>query len=221
MKYRCLVLDHDDTVVKSTPEIHYPSFVEIMRALRSEEPIPTLQEFMEFCSEPGYFAHCRDVIRFTPQESVVQDQMWHDYVASHIPDVYEGFPELLRDYTAAGGTVCVCTHSEEKIVLRDYEAQNLPRPALVFGAELGEDRRKPNPWPLFEIRRRLKIPFEETAMVDDLMTGLSMAKNCGVMAVAAGWSHISPKIADRVRRSCDVYCKTVEELRTLLLKEKE
>ena len=195
MKYRCLVLDHDDTVVKSTPEIHYPSFVEIMRALRSEEPIPTLQEFMEFCSEPGYFAHCRDVIRFTPQESVVQDQMWHDYVASHIPD--------------------------EKIVLRDYEAQNLPRPALVFGAELGEDRRKPNPWPLFEIRRRLKIPFEETAMVDDLMTGLSMAKNCGVMAVAAGWSHISPKIADRVRRSCDVYCKTVEELRTLLLKEKE
>ena len=195
MKYRCLVLDHDDTVVKSTPEIHYPSFVEIMRALRSEEPIPTLQEFMEFCSEPGYFAHCRDVIRFTPQESVVQDQMWHDYVASHI--------------------------SEEKIVLRDYEAQNLPRPALVFGAELGEDRRKPNPWPLFEIRRRLKIPFEETAMVDDLMTGLSMAKNCGVMAVAAGWSHISPKIADRVRRSCDVYCKTVEELRTLLLKEKE
>jgi hypothetical protein len=31
MRYPCLVLDHDDTLVRSTPEIHYPSFVEALR----------------------------------------------------------------------------------------------------------------------------------------------------------------------------------------------
>ncbi|HOK48860.1 MAG TPA: hydrolase, partial [Sedimentibacter sp.] len=30
MKYKCLVLDHDDTAVKSTPDIHYPSFVKAL-----------------------------------------------------------------------------------------------------------------------------------------------------------------------------------------------
>ena len=27
MRYKCLVFDHDDTVVNSTATIHYPSFV--------------------------------------------------------------------------------------------------------------------------------------------------------------------------------------------------
>ena len=27
MKYKCLVLDHDDTVVNSTATIHFPSFI--------------------------------------------------------------------------------------------------------------------------------------------------------------------------------------------------
>ena len=30
MKYKCLVLDHDDTVVDSTARIHYPCFVEYL-----------------------------------------------------------------------------------------------------------------------------------------------------------------------------------------------
>ena len=30
MKYRCLVVDHDDTVVDSTATVHYPSFREFM-----------------------------------------------------------------------------------------------------------------------------------------------------------------------------------------------
>jgi len=30
MKYRCLVLDHDDTVVSSTATIHYPCFIEYL-----------------------------------------------------------------------------------------------------------------------------------------------------------------------------------------------
>ena len=28
LKYRCLVLDHDDTTVDSTATVHYPCFVE-------------------------------------------------------------------------------------------------------------------------------------------------------------------------------------------------
>ena len=31
LRYRCLVLDHDDTAVMSTPLIHYPAHVKAMK----------------------------------------------------------------------------------------------------------------------------------------------------------------------------------------------
>ena len=34
MRYRCLILDHDDTVVNSTATIHYPAFLEALKLLR-------------------------------------------------------------------------------------------------------------------------------------------------------------------------------------------
>ena len=34
MKYKCLVLDHDDTTVNSTPCIHYPAFLKILEEIR-------------------------------------------------------------------------------------------------------------------------------------------------------------------------------------------
>ena len=34
LRVRCLVLDHDDTVVKSTPEINFPAFLRSLKDLR-------------------------------------------------------------------------------------------------------------------------------------------------------------------------------------------
>ena len=36
MKYKCLVLDHDDTVVSSSATIHYPSFIAYLEDYRPE-----------------------------------------------------------------------------------------------------------------------------------------------------------------------------------------
>ena len=36
LRIKCLVLDHDDTAVKSTPEINYPSFMKALAVLRPE-----------------------------------------------------------------------------------------------------------------------------------------------------------------------------------------
>ena len=36
MRYQCLVLDHDDTVVNSTATINYPAFVQTLQKLRPD-----------------------------------------------------------------------------------------------------------------------------------------------------------------------------------------
>ena len=48
LNYRCLVLDHDDTVVRSEETVNYPSFLEALKVLRPGRTI-TREEFTRWC----------------------------------------------------------------------------------------------------------------------------------------------------------------------------
>ena len=52
LKYRCLVMDHDDTVVNSTATVHYPCFVEYMEKYQPEIHL-TLEEYFRYNFDPG------------------------------------------------------------------------------------------------------------------------------------------------------------------------
>ena len=53
-KYKCLVLDHDDTVVNSTASIHYPSFIEYLEDFRPHlVGNYTLESFIVKNFDPG------------------------------------------------------------------------------------------------------------------------------------------------------------------------
>ena len=67
LRYPCLVLDHDDTVVQSTPMIHYPSFVNTLRQLRPEMEVP-LEAFMRYVYDPGFFVYCTERCGMTEEE---------------------------------------------------------------------------------------------------------------------------------------------------------
>ena len=56
----------------------------------------------------------------------------------------------------------------------------------------------------------------ELLVVDDLKPGYDMAKDAGVPFAAAGWANNIPQIETYMRKHCDLYFKTVEELRVYL-----
>ena len=43
MRYQCLVLDHDDTVVRSAETVNYPAFVEQLHNLGIDEVLASRQ----------------------------------------------------------------------------------------------------------------------------------------------------------------------------------
>lgn len=216
MTYKCLVLDHDDTVVHSTPVIHYPSFVEALKTLRPEKDPITLKEFVTYCFNPGFSALCSDVMGFDKTEQAVQYRIWRDYAESRIPGFFIGFPELITKYRDQGGLICVVSHSESKQILRDYRKHCHLEPDMIFGWDLEKDQRKPNPYPLEEIMRTYHLKPEELLVVDDLKPGLDMARSCGVDFAGAGWSHIIPEIADYMQTHSDYYFSTVDEFSEFL-----
>ena len=215
LNYRCLVLDHDDTVVRSEETVNYPSFLEALKVLRPGRTI-TREEFTRWCFSPGFSALCSDYIGLTPEEIDVQYDMWRSYVATHIPPPYDGLRPILTRWKQEGGLLCVSSHSARENILRDYRLHFGLEPDQIFDWDLGEDRRKPSPYALQEIMRLYDLRPDELLMVDDLKPGYDMAHACGVPFACAGWSHDDPEIRAFLRRFSGFYLETVQALESLL-----
>lgn len=216
LRYPCLVLDHDDTVVQSTPTIHYPAFMATLNELRPDIRW-SLEEFMQYSFEPGFEALCSELLGFTPEEMARQEENWRAFSLTHEPPMFPGMAELIRRQRARGGLVCAVSHSEADIIARDYVKNCGFAPDLIFGWEQGPGRRKPSPWPLQEIMRVYGLAPGQLLMVDDLKPGWQMARACGVPFAFAGWGSPVAAIHTFMRTGADHYFTRVEQLEELLV----
>ena len=208
MKYRCLILDHDDTVVNSTSTIHYPAFVAYMK-LHHPDIQMSLEEYFALNFDPGVIPLFRDICGLSEEEMKEEELFWRDYVKNHVPEAYPGMRDILIRHREEGGLICVVSHSYSDYILRDYRLNNLPVPDAVYGWEVEPDKRKPDPFALFEIQQQFSLRPDEMLVVDDLKPGYDMAKAANVPFAAAGWANDVPEIENFMRQSCGVYFKTV------------
>ena len=215
MKYRALVLDHDDTVVDSTATVHHPCFQAFLKLYRPGESI-SLEDYFRESFHGSFLDLCRSRFAFTDAELQQELEFWNQYVAEHIPRAYPGVRELLHRYQDAGGKLCVVSHSLSWNIRRDYRANDLPEPDLIFGWDDPPERRKPSAYPLETIVQTFALQPEELLVVDDLKAGYDMAKLCGVAFAAAGWANDIPQIRAFMQEHCDRYLHSVSELEPLL-----
>jgi phosphoglycolate phosphatase/pyrophosphatase PpaX len=218
LRFPCLVLDHDDTVVASSKTIHYPAFLVTLRKLRPQHAEMPLDVFASYCYEPGFFKLCTEIMAFDEEEMKIELQDWLDYVAQHIPAAFPGIRPLLERYLAEGGKLCVVSHSTEENIRRDYRENGLPQPELVFGGDEPEERRKPSPWPLERIMAHYVLAPGQLLMVDDLKPGRDMAQAAGVPFAFAGWGALMEEIWDDMA-CADYRLRTVADLEALLFTE--
>ena len=218
MKFSCLVFDHDDTTVNSTATIHHPCFVEFLKKYYPEKSC-TLEEYFIKNFSPGFIPMCREEYQMDDEMLAFESAYWRKYVESRIPEAYPGIKEIMKRHKASGGTIAVISHSYRDNILRDYAANDLPEPDLIFGWEMPPEKRKPNPWPLQEVMNRLDLQPHDLLVIDDLKPGFDMASMCHVPFAAAGWANDIPEIEQFMRNSCRLYFKTVKELSAFLFEE--
>ena len=220
LRYPCLILDHDDTAVDSTAEIHYPAHREIMKYLRpGTEPI-SLEGWFSKNFHPGIMHYLTDELQFTDEELEAEYRIWRKFTTSRIPTFYPGFLETLQEYKKRGGIITVVSHSEEDIIRRHYGEQDNGLgyiPEMIFGWTYDEEKRKPHPFPVREILKHFNKGPEDALIVDDLKPGVLMGTNTGVTVAAAGWSHNIPEIQDYMKENCAAYFTTVSDFRDFIL----
>ena len=221
MKYKCLVLDHDDTVVNSTATIHYPCFIEYLEKMKPEKAKDyTLYDYFLKNFHPGVEWLFLEDVGLSEEEFLLEQEYWSEYVKHHTPAAYAGIAEILRRFKAEGGIIAVASHSYTKYIERDYAKNDLTPPDVIYSWDLPKEKRKPHPFTLLDIMERYGLSPADLLVVDDLKPGYDMARAAGVDFCAAGWAYDVPEIEGFMRGNCDFYCKTVDELCDLLFGEK-
>jgi phosphoglycolate phosphatase/pyrophosphatase PpaX len=218
LRYRCILIDHDDTAVDSTAAIHYPAHIESLRVLRPGRTPPSRDQWI-LHNFHGIMDYLTRDLGLTQEELATEFTIWRGFATSHVPPFFPGFIAFLADYRFAGGKVAVISHSEADVIASHYRAVQEPafQPDLIFGWEHDAGKRKPSPWPVLEALRSFACPPSEALVVDDLKPGVLMSRAAGVDMAAAGWSHRIPEIESWMRANAAVYCPSVDDLRAFLL----
>lgn len=216
LKYRCLVLDHDDTVVQSMKTLSYPFWCMELELFRPGIT-QSLEDYILECHNRGFAGLCRDCFHFTEEELKKEHEMWMEYIMTHIPDPYPGIAEVIHRQKVEGGMICVVSHSHADNILRDYRTHFGLEPDAVYGWELPPHQRKPNPYPLEDIMRRYSLKPEEILVVDDMKLACQMAEPLGIGVAYSGWNGLEiPEIEEEMRSMCTYSFESTEKLYNFL-----
>ena len=220
LKYKCLILDHDDTAVDSTAFIHYPAHVEVMRLLRPDQKPISLEGWFLKNFEPGIMEYLTKELRFDENEIEKEYEVWRDFTTSRTPHFYPEFIDALVAYRKCGGIVAVVSHSEKTLIERDYAQHNGSTafmPDIVFGWDYDKSKRKPSLYPVHEIMKTYDFSADEMLVVDDLKPGVVMAHAANIPVAAAGWSHCIAEIQQYMRDNCIAYLRNIAEFKSIIL----
>lgn len=216
LKYPCLVLDHDDTVVQSMKTMSYPFFLYGLNIFRPGQTM-SFADYVRDCHDYGFIELCRLRFGYTQEELDREHDMWMEYVLSHTPDPYPGIEAILRRQREKGGLICVVSHSRKDNILRDYRTHFGFDPDAIYGFELPEQQRKPNPYPLQDIMKRFGLSANEILVVDDMKLSCKMAAPLGIKVAYSGWNGLEvPEVAEEMTALCDFRFDTIADFEKFL-----
>ena len=221
LKYPCLVLDHDDTVVRSEETVNYPYFVYILDQFRPGTTI-TLEEYVQGCSDLGFAEMCRRWYGFTEAELEEEYRGWKEYIRHHVPEAFPGIGDVIRRQKELGGKICVVSMSSEENIRRDYMTHFGMEPDIIFGWDMAEEHRKPSPYALHQCMKRYGLSPSQLLVVDDMKPAREMARSAGVTIGFAAWGRLEyPEIMKEMSRLCDHTFRSTQELQEFLFGDGE
>lgn len=219
LKYPCLVLDHDDTVVQSEATVNFPFFKSILAQWRPGRTV-TLQEYIDGCCNLGFANMCRQWFGFTEHELEEEYLGWQEYIKTRVPLPFSGVDAIIRRQKEEGGYVCVVSHSCAQNITRDYTQHFGILPDDIYGWDLPEEKRKPSVFPLEDIMAKYGFAPRELLVVDDMKPAWEMAHKAGVPIAFAAWGRQAyPRILAEMKALCDFTFDAPEHLEKFLFEE--
>ena len=220
LNYKCLVLDHDDTSVDSTPHIHYPCYIEYMKTIPNDHCL-TFDEWFQTLWYKGLFTYYRESLHLTEEEIQEQVDLSRKYSMEHQPaQFFPGFIDLLKQFRSLGGIITVVSFNNPENINRVYQEQTNGEilPDIVYGWDKNNiEKCKPYPYPIFNIMEKYGLQKEDFIVIDDMPAGIQMGKAAGVKTACAIYGKGHEILRKEMTEMGDIVCESVEHLKEILM----
>jgi HAD superfamily hydrolase (TIGR01509 family) len=222
-KFKCVIVDHDDTAVDSSRHIHHACHVEIMKALRPNITPVDLGEWFVINSRSGGLKAYFQSLKFTEEELRQEHARWAEFTQkSPIPPFYPGFVELMERLQKSGSLIVVSSHGPADQIYRHYFSTKRVVPNAVYGWDPDPSKNKPSPWLIEDVVRIFGLASPaECCVIDDMRPGIDMAEAAGAYPICAAWGPafgLSKEIREFMTAHCKTRCKSVADLEQFLFK---
>ena len=219
LKYKCLVLDHDDTVVQTLKTLSYPFWCLELEQFRPGAAM-TIEDYVMECYQWGFADMCRKIFQFTDAEMQQEHDQWREYILQNIPAPFPGIERIIRRQKEEGGMLFVVSHSNSDTISRDYQTHFGVQPDAIYGWERPASERKPNPFPLQDIMSKYGFRPEEILVVDDMQLACQMADPLGIQVAFAGWDDMGvPQQRQDMENRCAFSFYSIDEFEKFLFGE--
>ena len=105
-------------------------------------------------------------------------------------------------------------------ITRDYQHYFGLQPDAIYGWDLPEEQRKPNPWPLEDIMKRYDLTPDQILVVDDMKLAWMMANPLGVKLAFAAWGKVDfPELSQEMNELSEFSFTAPEQLAEFLFEE--
>ncbi|EDR27706.1 hypothetical protein EDI_290990 [Entamoeba dispar SAW760] len=197
LRYKCIVLDHDDTTVNSTPKVHYLSYQQFMKKYRPTDRIIKLEN-----------------ISFE----------WRECYKKYTPIMFNGFWEFLKEFKRRGGIICICSHGLKQVIEDFYQNYNEGKiiPDSIYGYDSKHPEYcKPFTFPIEDILHKFHLQKKDVVVIDDLSHGLIMAKKSGVDSIGTVYGEGHDLIKPKITAISKKVVSSVEELKNYILLDED
>jgi beta-phosphoglucomutase-like phosphatase (HAD superfamily) len=188
LRKKCLILDHDDTIINSQESIHYPLFVEVLKILRPNIQPIDFERFIELSNEHGFVKMCRIMYQYTPAEIEFEYQYWKKYSAMMLVPSFDGVKELLEAFVKAGGVIIVYTMNSKVNVLEDYQRLFNIIPDVVIAHDNFYVLKKPYRLSILKALHELNLSVKDCIFIDDTPMLLELKDRLNMDFIAANWA---------------------------------
>ncbi len=212
MKYKCLVLDHDDTVVDSSRTIHYPAFLDTLRQLRPDQKPLSFDEFNHHCFVYGFHHLCEVRYGFDKAEMMIEYEIWKRHTKCKQAPPFDGWYTLLQRFKAQEGIIIVVSYSESTEIRRDYLDHFGFEPDRIYGYDAGPENIKPHIKPILNVIHDFHLDHKDICVIDDMPVGQTMAENANVDFIWAKWSHTDERLLEHIKKTSQHACSDVHQL---------
>jgi beta-phosphoglucomutase-like phosphatase (HAD superfamily) len=188
LRKKCLILDHDDTIINSQESIHYPLFVEVLSILRPNIQPLDFERFIEISNELGFVKMCRTLYHYTPAEIEFEYQYWKKYSSLMLVPSFDGIKELLDAFVKAGGIIIVYTMNSKDNVLDDYQRLFNITPDVIIAHDQYYVLKKPYRLSILKALHDLNLSVRDCIFIDDTPMLLELKDRLNMDFIAANWA---------------------------------